>query len=108
MTNLIVDATRSAVANAGVPEKDVTPLTDLLFDLLDRSDAETLEELLVSEIDTDDYYDFLYSWDAGHRRFRKWISETEVGCPVKLTKEGRRVCRLILSIPEWANVFSSN
>lgn len=108
MENPILNATRAAVAAAGVPEKEVNPLANLLFDLLDRAEAETPEEAAASEIDADDYYDFLESWDAGHRRFRKWVREKEVGYPVKLTNEGRRVCMHVVETTGWRDAFKSS
>lgn len=108
MENPILNATRAAVASAGVPAKEVEPLANLLFDLLDRAEAETPKEVAESEIDADDYYDFLDSWDAGHRRFRRWVLEKEVGYPVKLTKEGRRVCMHVVETTEWRDAFKSS
>lgn len=107
MENQILNATQAAVAAAGVPQKEVNPLASLLFDLLDRAEADTPEEAAASEIDADDYYDFLESWNAGHRRFRKWVREKEVGCPVRLTKEGRRVFMHVVATTAWGDDFNS-
>ena len=105
MENLLMKATRQAVAEAGVPEKEVNAVADWLFDLLDRTLAETEEEVVRDVVDADSYYDFLEGWRAGHRRFRKWVRESEVGEPVKLTKEGQRVCRHVIATTPWREAF---